>query len=57
LKRRQEFPLRNFGLKRIDTFSNNLRTKSLGKRLNSGKEYLDLLMEVVRVEMKDIIQC
>jgi hypothetical protein len=54
LKRQQEFSIKDIGPKRINAFCCALRTKFSDKESNFGKEYLELLVEEIRIEGKDV---
>jgi hypothetical protein len=54
LKRQQEFPLNDFGMKRINSFCSALRTKFSDKESTFGKDYPRLLVEEIRVEGKKV---
>ena len=52
MRSQQEFPLKDFGPKRINTFSDALRTKLSDKESNFGKDYLKLLVQEICIEGK-----
>ncbi len=54
IKRQQEFPFKDFGPKRINTFCRVLRTKFADKGSNLGKEYLKLLVDEIRIEGREV---
>ncbi len=51
-RNKKEFPRKDFGPERINTFCYALRTKFTDKESNFGKDYLKLLVEEIHIEGK-----